>query len=41
MEKLGGGGHQTVAGVQLEGNTIEEVTDLIKKAINEYFKEGE
>ena len=41
MEKLGGGGHQTVAGAQLEGHTVEEVEVLLKKVINEYSKEGE
>ncbi len=41
MEMIGGGGHQTVAGAQLEGNTIEEANDIVKKAINEYFEEGE
>ena len=41
MEMIGGGGHQTVAGTQLEDNTIEEAEDLLKKVINEYSKEGE
>ncbi len=41
MEMIGGGGHQTVAGVQLKGNTIEEANGIIKQAINEYFEEGE
>ncbi|HHX62019.1 MAG TPA: phosphoesterase [Epulopiscium sp.] len=41
MEMIGGGGHQTVAGMQLEGKTIEEANELLKKAINDYFKEGE
>ena len=41
MEMLGGGGHQTVAGTQLEDHTIEETEDLLKKVINEYSKEGE
>jgi len=41
LEKLGGGGHITLAGAQVEGKTIEEVKqDLIVK-INEYFAEIE
>ena len=41
LEKMGGGGHITLAGAQIEGKTIEEVkTDLIDK-INEYFSEIE
>jgi len=39
LEKLGGGGHITLAGAQVEGMTIEEVkTELINR-INEYFSE--
>ena len=39
LEKLGGGGHITLAGAQLEGMTIEEAkTELIIR-INEYFTE--
>ena len=41
LEKLGGGGHITLAGAQLEGKTIEETkTELIQK-IQEYFNEKE
>lgn len=40
MEKIGGGGHQAVAGVQLEDYTIEEAQEKLKKTINEYFEEG-
>ena len=40
LEKLGGGGHITLAGAQLEGLTIEEAkTELIIR-INEYFTEN-
>ena len=40
LEKMGGGGHITLAGAQVEGKTIEEVKqDLILK-INEYFEEN-
>lgn len=39
LEKLGGGGHITVAGAQLEGMTLDEAkTELINR-INEYFSE--
>ncbi len=40
LEKLGGGGHITLAGAQIEDKTIKEVKkDLIQK-INEYFEEN-
>ncbi len=35
MEKLGGGGHQSVAGAQFTGITVDEAVDLLKKAITE------
>lgn len=39
LEKLGGGGHITLAGAQLENMTLEEAkTELINR-INEYFSE--
>lgn len=41
LEKLGGGGHLTVAGAQLSNISYEEAIILIKNAIDEYFKEGE
>ena len=41
LEKLGGGGHLTVAGAQLPGLTMEKAMSLLKKAIEEYLKEGE
>ncbi|MFZ5968273.1 MAG: DHH family phosphoesterase [Bacillota bacterium] len=41
LEKLGGGGHLTVAGAQVKDITIEEGKELLKKAIDEYFEEGE
>lgn len=41
LEKLGGGGHLTVAGAQLSGITMKKAIDLLKKAIEEYLKEGE
>jgi len=36
LERLGGGGHLTSAGAQLEGKTIEEAKDMLKKAILKY-----
>lgn len=40
LEKLGGGGHITLAGAQIEGKTVEKVKqDLIEK-IKEYFEEN-
>ena len=39
LEKLGGGGHITVAGAQLEGITLEEAKQELIIRINEYFTE--
>ncbi|SNS53660.1 c-di-AMP phosphodiesterase, consists of a GGDEF-like and DHH domains [Anaerovirgula multivorans] len=41
LEKLGGGGHLTVAGAQLEGVTMEEAKETLQKLIEEYLDEGE
>lgn len=41
LEKLGGGGHITLAGAQVEGMTIEEVKQELIIRINEYFSEIE
>ena len=41
LEKLGGGGHITLAGAQVEGMTIEETKQELKNRINEYFSEIE
>ena len=41
LEKLGGGGHITLAGAQLEGLTLEEARDELVIRINEYFTEVE
>lgn len=35
MEKLGGGGHQTMAATQIKDKPISEVIDILKNAINE------
>ena len=39
LEKLGGGGHITLAGAQVEGMTMEEVRQELIIRINEYFSE--
>ena len=41
LEKLGGGGHITLAGAQVEGMTIEETRQELINRINEYFSEIE
>lgn len=41
LEKLGGGGHLTIAGAQLEGVSMEEAKSMLKDAIYEYLREGE
>lgn len=38
LEKLGGGGHMTVAGAQLENVSIEEAKERLKNAIHEYIE---
>ena len=40
LEKMGGGGHITLAGAQVEGKTIEEVKQELVQRINEYFEEN-
>ena len=39
-EKLGGGGHQTMAGAQIKNSTPKEALDMLKKAIDEYIEES-
>ncbi len=41
LEKLGGGGHITLAGAQVEGMTMEEAKQELIIRINEYFSEIE
>jgi len=41
MEKLGGGGHRTIAGAQLSGITVEEAKEKIKELIREMKEKGE
>ena len=39
LEKFNGGGHFDVAGARIDETTLEEATESLKKAINDYFKE--
>ena len=39
LEKLGGGGHQTMSGVQLSPCTYEDAKNMLLKAIKEYMEE--
>ncbi|NMB26604.1 MAG: phosphoesterase [Tissierellia bacterium] len=41
LERLGGGGHLTSAGTQLEGISIEQAEELLIDAIDEYLMEGD
>ena len=41
LEKLGGGGHITLAGAQLENTTIEDAKKELISKIEEYFSEKE
>ena len=40
LEKLGGGGHITLAGAQLYDITMEEALEKLKHAIDEYMIEN-
>lgn len=39
LEKLGGGGHITIAGAQLDDVSVEEATDMLKNAIDEVLSQ--
>jgi len=41
LEKVGGGGHLTMAGAQLDEGDIEEAKNMIKEAIDLYIEEDE
>ena len=41
MEKIGGGGHRTMAGCQFENMDIDEALEKVKLAVDEYLKEEE
>ena len=40
LEKMGGGGHITLAGAQIEGMTIDEVKKELTQTIDEYLEEN-
>lgn len=40
MEKLGGGGHMTMAATQLPGVDLDSAEEMLKNAIDEYFEEN-
>ena len=40
MERMGGGGHMTIAGAQLEGETIDHAKEMLRNTIDEMVKEG-
>lgn len=41
MEQLGGGGHRTIAGAQMEGATVEEVKQRVKEVIDQMLEKGD
>ena len=41
MEQLGGGGHRTVAGAQLEKATVEEAKNRVKEVIDSMLQKGD
>lgn len=40
LEKIGGGGHQTISGAQFKDTNIEAVKDLVKEAVQQYIEEA-
>lgn len=41
MEKLGGGGHRSIAGAQLSDSSIDEAKDAVKEVIKEMLEKGD
>jgi len=41
LERLGGGGHMTVAGAQIENESINTVFEKLKEAIDDYFTQSQ
>jgi c-di-AMP phosphodiesterase-like protein len=41
MEKLGGGGHMTIAGAQIEGVSVHQAIDRVKSVLDNMLAEGE
>lgn len=40
LEKIGGGGHQTISGAQFKGKTVDEVKEIVKEAVRQYMEES-
>lgn len=40
LEKIGGGGHQTISGAQFKGKTMDEVKEIVKEAVRQYMEES-
>ena len=40
LEKIGGGGHQTISGAQFKGKTLGEVKEIVKEAVKQYMEES-
>lgn len=40
LEKIGGGGHQTISGAQFKNANIEAVKELVKEAVQQYIEEA-
>ncbi len=40
LEKIGGGGHQTISGAQFRDKTIDEVKEIVKEAVRQYIEEA-
>ena len=41
MEKLGGGGHRTIAAAQIQGISVEEAKNRLKEVIRQMMDEGD
>ncbi|MCD8035934.1 MAG: DHH family phosphoesterase [Clostridiales bacterium] len=40
LEKIGGGGHQTISGAQFKDKTVDEVKEIVKEAVRQYIEEA-
>ena len=41
MEHMGGGGHMTIAGAQLEGETVENAQEILRRTLDSMLQDGE
>ena len=41
MERMGGGGHMSIAGTQIENSTVEEVIANLKSTLDSMIEGGE